>query len=131
MEIVGIVNDVRDRTLKVSTTPVYFRPLAAYDNGFQIIARTSANPMAMAPAIARAVQAIDRDARISDPQTLNRIISKSVAEPKFQTLLVGSFGILGSILAIVGLWRYFPSRCEPDRSQSGRPESWRPGRMVG
>jgi putative ABC transport system permease protein len=104
MEIVGVVNDVRDRAVKESPIPVYYTPFASYDYGFEIIAQSSANPMPLVPAIVRAVQSVDQDARITDIQTVDQILSDSSAEPRFQTALVGSFGILGFILAITGVY---------------------------
>ena len=103
MEIVGVVNDVRDRAMKESPIPVYYTPFRS-DYGFEIIAQTSANPMPLVPAIVRAVQSVDKDARIADIQTVAQILSDSSAEPRFQTALVGSFGILGFILAIIGIY---------------------------
>jgi len=104
MEIVGVVNDVRDRGMKKSPLPVYYTPFASYDYGFEIIAQTSANPMPLVPGIVRAVQSVDQDARIADIQTVAQTLSDSSAEPRFQTALVGSFAVLGFILAIIGIY---------------------------
>jgi ABC-type antimicrobial peptide transport system permease subunit len=75
-----------------------------YDNRFEIIAQTSANPMPLVPAIARVVQSVDKDAPITHIETVDQIIANSAAEPRFQTALVGSFGTLGLLLAIIGVY---------------------------
>jgi putative ABC transport system permease protein len=103
MEIVGVVNDVRDRAMRASPLPVYYKPFAG-EKGFEIIAQTPANPMSWVPAIVRAVQSVDKDALITDIQGVDQILSDTSAEPRFQTALVGSFGVLGFILAIIGVY---------------------------
>jgi putative ABC transport system permease protein len=105
MEIVGVVNDVRDRAVQESPGPAYYRLFALDGNvSFRIIAQTSANPMPLAPAITRVVQSVDKDAPITHIETVDQIIANSVAEPKFQAALVGSFGALGLLLAIIGIY---------------------------
>ncbi|MBZ5496249.1 MAG: ABC transporter permease [Acidobacteriia bacterium] len=104
MEIVGVVNDVRDHAVKELVGPVYYKPIRAYNQKFQIIARTSANPMSLVPAIARVVRSVAQDAPIENIQTVDQIIADSAAEPKFYTALVGSFGVLGLLLAIIGVY---------------------------
>jgi putative ABC transport system permease protein len=71
--------------------------------GFGIVLRTSANPMPLAPAITRVIQSVDKDAPISY-MTVDQLLADSTAEPRFQTALVGSFGALGLLLAIIGVY---------------------------
>jgi putative ABC transport system permease protein len=105
MEIVGVVNDVRDHAMKPSPAPAYYMPFAFdYSGRFEIIAQTSGMPMHLVPAIARVVQSVDKDARMMSLETVDQVLSDSAAEPRFQTALVGSFGLLGLILAIVGVY---------------------------
>jgi putative ABC transport system permease protein len=58
----------------------------------------------MVPAMTRMVQSVDKDARMTNVETLEQVLSDSAAEPRFQTGLVGSFGVLGLVLAIVGVY---------------------------
>jgi putative ABC transport system permease protein len=104
MGIVGVVNDVRDRALKESPMPEYYTPFSPSGNGWEIIVQTKANPMSLVTAITRVVQSMDKDAPIAHIETVDQILSNSSAEPRFQTALVGSFGVLGFILAIIGVY---------------------------
>jgi putative ABC transport system permease protein len=104
VEILGVVNDVRDRAVKDDSGLVYYVPSLPGDNGWEIIARTSANPMAMVPAIERVVRSVDGDAPITNIETVDQIIANSAAEPRFQTALLGSFGVLGLLLAMIGIY---------------------------
>ncbi len=104
MEIVGVVNDVRDRAVRELPSPVYYKPLVFIGTeGFGVIAQTSSNPMPQIPAIVRVVQSVDKEALITQIETVDQILANSAAEPRFQTALVGSFGALGLILAIIGI----------------------------
>jgi len=60
--------------------------------------------MLSVPAIESVVQSVDREARITDIETVDQMLDKSSAEPRFQTALVGSFGFLGLLLALIGVY---------------------------
>ncbi|MBZ5495584.1 MAG: ABC transporter permease [Acidobacteriia bacterium] len=104
MEVVGVVNAVRNRALKESPMPEYYTPFAPEGNQWDIIVQTSGNPMPLVPAITRVIQAAGKDAPVTHIETLDQILADSSVEPRFQTALVGSFAVLGLILAIVGIY---------------------------
>jgi len=104
MEIIGVVNDVRDHAVKELGGPVFYQPLGSNSFGFEIIAQTSGNPMPLVSAIVRVVRSVAQDAPITNIQTVDQILANSAAEPKFYTALVGSFGVLGLLLAIIGVY---------------------------
>ena len=104
MEVVGVVNAVRNRALKESPMPEYYTPFAPEGSQWDIIVQTSGNPMPLVPAITRVIQAADKDAPVTHIETVDQILADSSVEPRFQTALVGSFAVLGLILAIVGIY---------------------------
>ncbi len=104
MEIVGVVNDVRDRAVKEFARPVYYTPFGYGNNQWEIMVRTSTDPMTMFPAMERVVRSADNDAPITNIETVDQIIANSAAEPRFQTVLLGSFGALGLLLAVIGIY---------------------------
>jgi len=105
MEIVGEVNDTRDRAVtEFVDGPTFYTPLQFASDRWEIIARTSANPISMVPAIERAVLSVDKDAPISSIKTVDQLVSESAAQPRFQTVLLGSFAALGLLLAVIGIY---------------------------
>jgi ABC-type antimicrobial peptide transport system permease subunit len=104
MEVVGVVNDIRDRALKKLPMPEYYTPFAPEGNQWDIIVQTSGNPMPLVPAITRVIQSVDKDAPFAQIETVDQMLADSSVEPRFQTALVGSFAVLGLILAIVGIY---------------------------
>ena len=105
-EIVGVVNDTRDRAVsEMYEDPIYYMPFYLSGVGQStIIARTSANPMSLAKAIEQVVWSVDKYAPITNVKTEDQIISDSVAQPKFQAVLLGSFSALGLFLAMIGIY---------------------------
>ena len=105
MQVIGVVNDVRDRAVnEFASGPMYYTPMSLPGNRLTVIVRAAANPASMAPAIERIVRSVDKDAPITNIQTVDQIIAQSAAAPRFQTLLLGSFGVLGLLLAIIGTY---------------------------
>ena len=103
-QIIGVVNDVRDHSLlRISPGSAYYVPFQS-GRSWVLLARTSTDPMPIAPALARVVLSVDKGASISEIQTLGQIVAESASQPRFDAALLGSFGILGLIIAMVGIF---------------------------
>jgi putative ABC transport system permease protein len=66
--------------------------------------RVSGDPMQMVAAVRGQVWAVDKDQPISNIQTMERLMAKSVAPRRFNLLLLGVFALVGLALACVGLY---------------------------
>jgi len=106
MQVVGVVSDDRDTRLGLDPAPLYYLPASqhGYYNVSDYIVRTWQDPMALAPAIERQIWSVDKDAPIRNVRTMDQSAALSVAEPKFQTSLLVSFGIIGLLLSVVGVY---------------------------
>ena len=104
-EIVGVVRDVKSAGLKEAGEPTYYLPAAqAPLQDMMLLVRTSSEPTAIVSAIQRSVWAIDPNQPIADVTTLEQVISDSVAQPRFNMFLMGMFGVLALLLAVVGIY---------------------------
>ncbi len=105
-EIVGVAASVHDTDLPKPATGEVYEPYAQATDFHQtyFVARTSKDPMAMVPALRRAIWSEDKNAPVTDVITMDQLVRLTVAEPKFQALLLGSFGAFGLILAMVGIY---------------------------
>jgi predicted permease len=104
--IVGLARDARDENPSREPGPELYRPFAQ-ENVFpqaELIVRTAADPIGLAPAIREQVWAVDKNAPIDSVTTMDQLASQSVADPRFRVLLLGSFGTLGLVLAAVGIY---------------------------
>src|SRR5262249_9030522 len=66
--------------------------------------RTSGDPMSIAGALRSTLASIDKNEATTQIKTMDEIISESVAEPRFRTLLLGLFAAIALILAMVGIY---------------------------
>ncbi|HWG59579.1 MAG TPA: FtsX-like permease family protein [Candidatus Acidoferrales bacterium] len=71
---------------------------------FHLLVRSAAQNSAVVPAIRQAIWSVDKDAALGEPRTAREILASSVAEPRFRTMLLGAFGALGLLLALVGIY---------------------------
>ncbi|HTU35942.1 MAG TPA: ABC transporter permease [Candidatus Acidoferrum sp.] len=106
MQVVGVVHSARDTNPKLPLGGEIYLPYAqvSYAPAANFIARTSEDPAVMIPVLRQVVWSANKNSPITDVHTMDQLVSDSVAEPRFQALLLGSFGGLGLILAMVGIY---------------------------
>ena len=104
-EIVGVVGDVRQGGLTTSLDPQLYLPYAqAVITDPYLAIRTAGDPLALQGALRAAVRDLDKSAPVYQVSTLEDYISKSVAQPRFQTFLFACFAGIALILATIGLY---------------------------
>jgi putative ABC transport system permease protein len=104
-EIIGIVGNVRYDTLIDEAPPaVYFSHSDLTYSFMTLVVRTDGDPTAIAPAIQREIRALDPNQPVSDVRTMNQVMSEWVARSRFNTLLLGLFAGLATLLAAVGIF---------------------------
>jgi putative ABC transport system permease protein len=110
VEIVGEVGDSRDSRPSLPPAPAFFAPYAQMKSfnmhvgAGSLLVRTTVNPIAVSDAVRAQIFAIDPEAVATGVETMDQIAYEQVAEPRFQTELLGAFGALGLALAIVGIY---------------------------
>ena len=73
--------------------------------GTNLVVRTSsADPLALAAAVRGEVAAIDRDQPVSAVRAMREVVSGSVAQQRFRTLLLATFAGVALLLAGVGIY---------------------------
>src|SRR5688572_15399812 len=104
-EIVGVVADVKHQTLQAATPPeIYFPQSQMPMSAMTVVVRTAGDPRALQRAVRSVVQSLDRNAPVYTVRTVEEILDRSVATPRFNTLLVGLFAVVALILTMVGLY---------------------------
>lgn len=104
-EIVGIARNVKSAGLSAESEPTYYVPATqAPLTDMTVLVRTQGDPAALVSAIRQAVWSIDPNQPISDVNTLENIVSGSIAQPRLNMLLMGLFGALALLLATVGIY---------------------------
>ena len=104
-EIIGVVGNVRyDSLVDESPPAVYFpHPDLAY-SFMTLVVRTDGDPTAITPAIQREIRTLDPNQPVSDVRTMNQVMSEWVGRSRFNTLLLGLFAGLATLLSAVGIF---------------------------
>jgi putative ABC transport system permease protein len=104
-QIVGIASDSRFEGMQVAPGPFVFLPNAqrpSLINAFVI--RTSEDPLTLAVAVREAMRKVDPDQGVMETATMQERMSSSIARPRLQTVLLGTFGVLALVLACIGIY---------------------------
>ncbi|HWG37963.1 MAG TPA: ADOP family duplicated permease [Terriglobales bacterium] len=111
--IVGVVANLKHDRIGEAATPEMFSPSTQGPwpsmLAMQLLVRLrpapdGAMPQAFAQHVASAIHAVDPEAAVASPQTLQRLIADSVAPARFAVLLLAAFALLALALAVIGLY---------------------------
>lgn len=103
--IVGVVGDVRHRSLDAAPMPEVYTPfLQDPQGGMALVVRTTSNPAGILPAVRREVAAIDKEQPIYGVETMEHIVSQSIASQRLSVMLLTLFALLALVLAGVGIY---------------------------
>ena len=104
-EVVGVVGDVRSRELARANDVEFYRPSPQRSlSFFNLIVRTSMNPETAAPMVRAALDKIDKEIPILQPNTLDTIITQSLGQRRLTMGLLGAFAGIALLLAVVGIY---------------------------
>jgi len=106
-EIVGLVKDMKYSGLGRSAEPaIYFPSRQAPFASMTLVVRTDASlsPESLFATLRRRLRDIDPDLPLSHIQTMSEQVTESVAQTRFQTLLLALFAALALLLGSVGIY---------------------------
>jgi putative ABC transport system permease protein len=104
-EVIGVVGNQRERTLDMDPTlTVYLPYYAAGITPIQFVVQTAGDPMSVVPSLRSVLSTIDPDLPLSDIESLDAVVARSLAPRRFNTLLLGSFAGLALLLAMAGIY---------------------------
>jgi len=104
-EIVGVVGDVKYDGLNAEAKPQVYVPSLQCPWPFvAIVIKTSVPPLGLGPEVRRRIWAVDKEEPIDELKVLGKYQYDSVSQPRFRTVLLGSFAGLALLLAAVGIF---------------------------
>ena len=104
-EIVGVVGDIRNRTLNTEPKPAYYVPQTQVPfSQMVVVVKTSGEPHSLIPTVTKEVAGIDADIPLFGVKSMDEYLSASVAAPRFNTTLLSIFAGVALVLTIVGLY---------------------------
>ena len=104
-EIVGVVGDIRNRTLNTEPKPAYYVPQTQVPfSGMTVVVKTTNEPRGLISGMTKEVAAMDPDLPLFGVKTMREYMSSSVAGPRFNTTLLSIFAGVALVLTLVGLY---------------------------
>lgn len=104
-EVVGMVNDVRFYGIRTPPRPELYLPHAQRSYLIMNVAvRTAGAPEALVPELRRAVLEVDPLQPAYGVLPLAELVGSSVARDRFAMILIGSFGVIALVLALLGIF---------------------------
>jgi macrolide transport system ATP-binding/permease protein len=106
-EIVGVVDNIRERGLDDEIQPAMYVPFNQDpDSGFDLVVRTAQSPQAILPSLSQVIHEIDPTVVTVRPVTMEDRIHDSSAAYTHRSAawLVGGFATLALALGIIGLY---------------------------
>jgi putative ABC transport system permease protein len=103
--IIGVAGAVRHERLDRDTRQsIYVSYQQIPDRVMTVALRTSGDPQNLAGAVRREVLALDKDQPVTNVLTMGEVITRSVWQQRFYTILFGIFAGLALVLAAVGIY---------------------------
>ena len=105
--IVGVVGDVHHESLDADAKPEMYVPFTQIPNTERqprVVVRTAVDPTAVVTGIRTALAGIDKGLPLDQIETMDQLVSASVGQPRFRTILLGAFSMLALIIASVGIY---------------------------
>jgi ABC-type antimicrobial peptide transport system permease subunit len=95
--------------LDADVNPTLYVPMVQnpYPNALRnvfLVARTSGDPKSLVPGIRSRLRSLDKDIPISQVQTMDEIVSASLAQRRLIMSLLVIFAVLAAVLAAVGIY---------------------------
>ncbi len=103
--IVGVVGDVHQTSLEAPATAEAYLLVSQGEIGSgELLVRTSGDPYRVLPSVKTAVLAAMPDVPLRNVRTMEELMARRVAQRRLNMLLLGLFGLLGLVIAAVGIY---------------------------
>jgi putative ABC transport system permease protein len=107
--IVGVVSDVKGGSLNQPTPAQVYAPLTQHRregwvNVLMLAVQTNVPPASLTSAIREQVRGLDPDLPLTNIQTVDDLLSRTLSQAKFSLLLLGLFSVVGLLLAAIGIY---------------------------
>lgn len=103
--IVGMVPNGKYRTLGEDPLAYMYIPHAQmWMDYMTLFVRTAGDPLDVIPALRSEVAALDQNLPVSDLRTMNNALGTALLPARLSGTVIGIFGLLGLVLAAVGLY---------------------------
>jgi len=106
LEIVGVVGNTRHESLAIEPIPEFYVPFEQDpDRRMHIVLRTSLGKLSgLETAMRNAIHEVDRDIYFPGLTPMPQLIGTTLAQPRFNMMLLGCFAGVAMVLAAIGIY---------------------------
>ena len=108
MTIVGVAADVKDWSLNQPADPAVYAPFPQSNEKWRrfmtLVIRTPGPSPALVDTVKKQIWSVDKQIPVSDIQPITEFMAVSIAQERFNMLLLGIFAALALTLAAVGIY---------------------------
>src|SRR5208337_4358619 len=106
--VIGIVGDVKERGLRQPVVAQSFNPLASDlvppVGSLYVVAKGSVGVGELSATVRRQVHSLDSSLALFNVRTMQEVISQSMTDTSYQSLLLSAFALLALLLTAVGIY---------------------------
>ncbi len=118
--IVGVVADVHHLSPTREVAPKFYQPLAQFpSSSFDLVVRAASGATELVPAVRTAVLQLDPQLPITSITTLDTLLARTVAQPRFYAQMLSVFAALALLLAMVGFYAVMAGSVAERRREIG------------
>ena len=104
-EIVGVVGDIKSSGLDVDAAAMMYLPYKQAPRPYiNFVVRTASNPESLIQSVSKAIYSIDKEQALTDIQTMDQVLAKSLSDRRFNMTLLLTFAGVALLLAAVGVY---------------------------
>ncbi|MGC1295196.1 MAG: ABC transporter permease [Alloacidobacterium sp.] len=100
--VIGVVANAHDLGVETEPQPEIYLP--GYGLHAVLLVRTSVTPESIVPIVRSAVRDLDSNVAIYNVQTVDEVLSDSMARQKMTAVLLGIFAVVAVVLAAIGIY---------------------------
>jgi predicted permease len=108
MTVIGVVGDVKHSGLNQPTDPAVYTPFSQSDEGWRrfmtLVIQSRNAPPGLVEEVKKQIWSLDSQLPVADVQAMDEMLAVSVAQQRFNMLLLGLFAALALLLAAVGIY---------------------------
>jgi putative ABC transport system permease protein len=104
-DIVGVVGDVKERTLDKEPEPTIYYIHSHLSYGEMVfVLRAEKDAMALAEPARKVIQGIDSELPVSQVRSMETVVRQTFASQQFSAVLLGGFSLASLLLAAIGVY---------------------------
>jgi putative ABC transport system permease protein len=107
IEVIGVVGDVRNDLTSAEAEPTVYYAHRQGGPANTFVIRTAGNPLALAGAVRRTLEAVDPTLTLQEATTMRAVLGQGLSPRRLPLMLLAAFGALALLLAAVGVYAMF------------------------